>query len=196
MVRVTGVTMSPPIAPTAALSAKESMTTRRTSMPMSRAASRSVATARIARPRSVRSKKRWSASTIAAATPRIQRAWGTNVAPSMRNGRSPVKAGRPAAFLPRETMTPPLMRIEAPMVTMMRLNTSAWRTGRITSRSISTPTAVTAATVTTNTTTSGRPVAESSAAPSIPPSIENSPWAKFTAPVALKTTLSPSATRA
>ena len=61
---------------------------------------------------------------------------------------------------------------------------------------MTTPTAVTATTVTTKTTASGRPVGARIDAPSIPPSIENSPWAKFTAPVALKTMLSPSATRA
>ena len=147
MVSVTGVTMSPPIAPTAAASANDSMTTRPTSMPMSRAASRSLATARIARPSSVRSKKKWSATTMAAATPTIQRACGTKVAPRIRKGRSPVKAGSPAAFLPSVTMTPPLIRIDAPMVTMMRLSTSACRTGRTMSRSMATPIAVTATTV-------------------------------------------------
>ena len=94
---------------------------------------------------------------MAAATPRIQRACGTKVAPRNWKGRSPVKAGSPAAFLPSETMTPPLIRMDAPMVTMMRLSTSA-RTGRMMSRSMTTPTAVTATTVTTKTTASGRPV--------------------------------------
>jgi hypothetical protein len=85
--------------------------------------------------------------------------------------------------------------MDAPIVTMMRLSTSA-RTGRTMSRSMTTPTAVTATTVTTKTSASGRPVWERIDAPSIAPSMENSPWAKFTAPVALKTMLSPSATRA
>ena len=84
---------------------------------------------------------------MAQATPTIQRAWGTKVAPSTRMGRSPVKAGSPAAFLPSVTMTPPLIRIEAPMVTMMRFSTSPCAMGRMISRSIRMPTAVTAAMV-------------------------------------------------
>ena len=132
---------------------------------------------------------------MAHATPTIQSAWGTKVAPSTRMGRSPVKAGSPAAFLPRETMTPPLIRIDAPMVTMMRFSTSACAMGRMIRRSIRMPTAVTATMVRTTTSARGRPVAERMDAPSMPPSMANSPWAKFTAPVALKTMLSPSATR-
>ena len=103
------------------------MTMRLVSMPISRAASRSLATARMALPSERPVEEQVEDHHDGAATPTIQSAWGTNVAPSTGIGRSPVKAGSPAAFLPSETMTPPLIRIEAPIVTMMTFSTSRVR---------------------------------------------------------------------
>ena len=65
----------------------------------------------------------------------------------------------------------------------------------MTNRSMSIPMAVTVTTVRAMTTMSGRWVVERMEAPSMPPSMANSPCAKLTAPVALKMMLSPSAMR-
>ncbi len=187
--------IAPASAPTPAASPNDSAIARRGSMPHSAAASGCAATARIARPRTVRSKNRCAASITARVMPTIQKVCGWIRRPSQSTGVLPEKPGRSAGFLPSTSITRLLLQI----ATAISTSVTAIGVGRLSRRTIkrseSRPTAITTSTAQRTASTSGKRAAYDVAA-TMPPIITHSPCAKLIAPVLLKMTLKPSATSA
>ena len=183
-VSVIGATMMPPSAPSAAESAKLSMSTISMRMPTRRAARRLLAVASIALPQRVRSKNHHMSATAAAATPMTQRLCGASAAPAIMIGASPEKGGRACVAVPRHIWMAPRSTSDTPRVMMTRVTTSASRAGRMASRSTATPTAATRRMAAGSAIHAGSPISSRKTA-SIPPSMRNSPWAKLMTLLAL-----------
>ena len=185
----------PPSAPKPAARPKLASTTRPVSMPTSRAASGLWAAASIALPWRVWLKKAHKAAATAQVTPRIHKDCGWSTAPLTTIGASPLIGGSEWKFLPRRTPAIPRSRIEAPMVTMIRLTTVEPRAGTMPKRWRAKPTRTAMSTAAAAASGKGRPAAATNTVP-IPPSMTNSPWAKLMTWLALKTSEKPTATRA
>ena len=106
------------------------------------------------------------------------------VAPRIWIGVSPEKAGKRWSCLSKTSCATPRMKIEAPMVMMMSETTGAPRAGSMASLLSATPTAAVPAMAISAASGSGRP-AMCAKTVIMPPSITNSPWAKFTTSEAL-----------
>ena len=181
---VIGVTRTPASAPIAAESAKESVITQLVLMPTSCAASRLFEVASTALPVSVLVKNTQSPAKTASAPKSTQSAWGRMVAPMIWIGVSPVKAGKRWSCLSKTSWATPRMKIQAPMVMMMSDTTGAPRAGSIASLLSATPTPAVATIAASAASGIGRPAMLAKTV-IMPPSITNSPWAKFTTSEAL-----------
>ena len=164
-------------------------------MPTSCAAKRLYEVASIALPASVRLKNQDSSATMITVTPITHRLCGTIVAPRIEIGVSPDSAGNGWMRLSQTSCARPRRKIDAPMVMMIRVTTSALRAWPTASRSSSRPTTPETATAPRIATGIGAPAATSETA-LMPPIITNSPWAKLITRLALKMIEKPSATKA
>ncbi|CFN71817.1 Uncharacterised protein [Bordetella pertussis] len=179
----------------AADSANDRVMMNRVLIPTRRAARRLFEVASTARPISVLVKNSHRTMNTATAPPIIHRLCDRMVAPSTCIGSSPENAGRLWICLPNRLCTAPRMKIEAPMVMMMSETTGAPRAGSIARRFNATPVAAVTAMASSAASGSARP-APCAKTVIMPPSMTNSPWAKFTTPVALKMIANPRATSA
>ena len=152
-----GVTSTPASAPIPADMAKDSVITKGVLIPTSCAASRLFDVARTARPRSVRVKNIHSPMNTATEPAITHRLCGRIVAPKMRIGSSPEKAGKVWICLPNTSCAAPRIKIEAPMVMMTSDTTGAPRAGSMASLFIATPIAAVATTAASAASGSGAP---------------------------------------
>jgi hypothetical protein len=113
-----GASTTPPIPPSAAASANTASDIRAGETPDSRAASGSIAVARIAQPDRVRVSHSHSPTITAAVTATIHRYWSFSVMP---NGcHAPAVNGRAkCGSVPTSTSATPSMTMDAPIVSMI-----------------------------------------------------------------------------
>ena len=145
---------------------------------------RLLAVASTALPVRVRVKNSQSATKTATAPAITQRLCGSSVAPPMRIGASPEKLGKRCSCLSNTTCATPRMKIEAPMVMMMSETTGAPRAGSMASLFSATPTAAVSRIASSAASGRGTPAWKAKKV-IMPPSMTNSPWAKFTTSEAL-----------
>ncbi len=118
--------------------------------------------------------------------PNIQRCCGNRVAPATRIGLLPENIGSAWVSLPQTIMARPRMKILPPIVMMTSPRGDGFFNGLMASRSKITPTTVVTRTARSIAAGSGILTTEKKNQESIPPSMTNSPCAKFMFPVELK----------
>jgi len=120
----------------------------------------------------------------AAVPPRTQKLCDWTDAPSTSIGASPENDGSLWNCLSNRICAAPRSRIEAPMVMMIKVTAGAPRAGSIASQYSRSPTATAATTAMSAASGSGTPAAATNTV-TMPPSMTNSPCAKFTTSEAL-----------
>ena len=158
--------------------------TVRVLIPTRCAASLFAAVASTAFPSKVSSRKAYSRVTMTAVPPSTQKLCGWIAAPNKSTGASPVKAGSLWNCLSKTICATPRNRIDAPIVMMIKVTADAPRAGSIASQYSSRPTTTAMQIAISAASGRGTPAADANTV-TIPPSITNSPWAKFTTSDAL-----------
>ncbi len=138
----------------------------------------------MALPQRVKRKKISVPRKARAETASTRRPWGERVAPRKRMGLAGRKGFTGRGSFPQPNMASPFIKMETPMVMMMRMSGEAVRAGRMVSLSVRIPARVAPTRAATATTGKGQPRPESQAV-NMAPSMTNSPWAKLITPVAL-----------
>jgi hypothetical protein len=169
----------PAIPPIAADRAKDKRTIRLTLIPIRLAAVRLTAQAVIAFPIMVYLKKMDNNTTTTTVIPTTQMYWGLRDAPIKAIPFSPEKGGRKWVSFPHINMAIPLNRMETAMVTIIRVTTVGFFIGEMANLSMIMPTKVRITTVRRNPKIRGNLSIPVKNIMMSPPSITNSPWAKF-----------------